>query len=120
VAYELVLAAADVGNVHVVGGRAKLFKLLASEDVDGDQVDLGVTVLAGLGSRHIDNLARAALDQDETVLAESRALHGVRQRSSGIDGVEGVLMLLVASFVLAKCHSWAMSRMTTRQCDSNE
>lgn len=101
-AYELVLLAADIGDVHVVGRRAKLLKLLAGEDVDGDQVDLGVTVLASLGGRHVDNLARAAFDQDEAVLAESRALHGERQRSSGIDGVEGVLMLSVAMIRVSK------------------
>jgi hypothetical protein len=34
--YELIFLAADVGDVHVVGGRAKLLQLLAGEDVDGD------------------------------------------------------------------------------------
>lgn len=28
--------------------------------VDGDEMDLGVAVLAGLRGRHLDNLARAA------------------------------------------------------------
>lgn len=46
--HELVLLATDVGNVHVVGGRAQLFELLAGEDVDGNQVNLGVSVLASL------------------------------------------------------------------------
>jgi hypothetical protein len=31
----------------------------AATHVDGDEVDLGVTVLASLGSRHVDNLQRA-------------------------------------------------------------
>ena len=91
--YELVLAAGDVGDVHVVGGRAEIFELLAGEDVDGDEMDLGVTVLAGLGGRHVDDLAGAALDTDEAVLAEGRALHGVRRRRAGVDRLEGVLML---------------------------
>lgn len=91
--YEEVLLAANVGDVHVVGGRAELFKLLGSEDVDGNQMDLGVTVLAGLGGGHFDDLARAVLDDDETVLPQSRALHGVGLRSTGIGAVEGVLML---------------------------
>ncbi len=56
-------------------------------------MDLGVTVLASLGGGHIDNLARAALDDDEAVLAQSRALHGERQRSAGIGGVESNIML---------------------------
>jgi hypothetical protein len=76
-----------------VGGWAKIFVLLASEDVDGDQVDLGVTVLAGLGGGHVDNLAWAALDDDVTVLPQSGALHGEGERSTGIGAVEGDLML---------------------------
>ena len=56
-------------------------------------MDLGVTVLASLGGGHIDNLAGAALDHDEAVLAQSRALHGVGGRGTGIDRVEVVLML---------------------------
>jgi len=46
--YKLEFTAADVGHIHVVGGRAKIFELLAREDVDGDEVDLGVAVLARL------------------------------------------------------------------------
>lgn len=91
--YKLVLAARDVGDVHVVGRGAKILKLLASEDVEGDKVDLGVTVLASLGSRHIDDLARAALDDDVTVLAQSRALHGEGRGRAGVGGLEGVIML---------------------------
>lgn len=53
-----------------MGGWAKFFELLASEDVNGNKMDLGVTVLAGLGGRHVDDLAWAALDHNEAVLAE--------------------------------------------------
>lgn len=91
--YELVLLAADVGDVHVVGRGAQLFELLAGEDVDGNQVDLGVSVLASLRGCHLNNLARAVLDDDEAVLPQSRALHGVGQRGTGIGALEGVLML---------------------------
>ena len=28
--------------------------------IDGDEIDLGVTVLASLGGRHVDDLARTA------------------------------------------------------------
>lgn len=76
-----------------MGGRAEFFKLLAGEDVNGDQMDLGVTVLSGLGGAHVDDLARAVLDADEAVLPQSRALHGVRLRGTGIGAIEGVLML---------------------------
>lgn len=77
-----------------MGGGAEILELLASEDVDGDQVDLGVTVLAGLGGRHVDDLAGTVLDHDVATLAESRALHGVGGGRTSVDGVEGVLMLL--------------------------
>ena len=91
--YKLVLAAGDVGDIHVVGRGAEIFVLLAGEDVEGDQMDLGVTVLASLGSRHVDDLAGTALDDYETVLAQGRALHGIGRRRTGVGRVEGVLML---------------------------
>lgn len=93
--YEEVLLATDVGDVHVVGGGAKLFELLGGEDVDGDQVNLGVTVLASLGGGHLDDLARAVLDDDEAVLPQSRALHGEGLGGTGIGALEGVLMLYI-------------------------
>lgn len=76
-----------------MGGRRQIFQLLAGEDIDGDQVDLGVTVLASLGGAHLDNLAWAVLDDDVTVLAQGRALHGERSRGAGVGGLEGELML---------------------------
>jgi hypothetical protein len=72
---------------------AEILELLASEDVKSGEVDLGMAVLASLGGGHIDYLARAALDDDEAVLAQSRALHWVSGRGTGIDGLEGVVML---------------------------
>ena len=56
-------------------------------------MDLGVTVLASLGSGHVDNLAGAALDHNEAVLAQSRTLHGVGGRRASIGAVKGVFML---------------------------
>lgn len=76
-----------------MSGRAKIFQLLGSEDVNGNQMDLGVAMLASLGRRHFDDLARAVLDNDETVLPQSRALHGVGEGGTGIGALEGVLML---------------------------
>jgi hypothetical protein len=90
---QLVFLTTDIGNVHVVGGRAQLFQLLASEDVNGDEMDLGVTMLASLGGAHLDNLAWAVLDDNMTVLAQSRALHRVRGRGTGVGALEGMLML---------------------------
>lgn len=91
--YELVLLTADVRDVHVVGGRGQILQLLAGEQVNGDQVDLGVTVLAGLGGGHVDNLAGTALDDDVTVLPQSRALHREGRGRTGVGAVEGDLML---------------------------
>lgn len=92
-AYKLVFLADDIGDVHVVGRWAKLFEFLAGEDIDGDEMDFGVTVLASLGGGHVDNLARTVLDANEPVLSQGRTLHGVGSRGACIGGVEGVLML---------------------------
>ena len=91
--YKLVFFALDVRDVHIVGGGAKIFKLLASKDINCNEMNLGVTVLAGLGGAHFDNLARAALDDDESVLAKRRALHRIGGRSTSISALKGVLML---------------------------
>ena len=92
--HELEFATGDVGNIHVVGGRGEIFELLASENINGDEMDLGVTVLAGLGGGHVDNLARAALDNDVTVLPQGRTLHGVGGGGTGIGGLESVALML--------------------------
>ena len=76
-----------------MGGRAKIFQLLASEDVDSNKMDLGVTVLAGLRGGHLDNLAGTALDDDEAVLSQGRTLHRVGGGGTGIGALEGVFML---------------------------
>lgn len=102
--YELVLLARDVGDVHVVGRGGEVLKLLAGEDIDGNQVNLGVTVLSSLGGRHVDNLARATLDDDVTVLAQSRALHGKGQGRAGVGGLEGVIMLQRGQLRLYSCY----------------
>jgi hypothetical protein len=91
--YQLVFTTDDVGNLHVVGGWGEIFQLLAGEDIQGGQVDLCVTVFAGLGGGHVDNLAGATLDDNETVLSQGGTLHGEGGRGAGIGGLEGVLML---------------------------
>jgi len=91
---ELVFLATNVGNIHVMGGWAKFFELLASEDVNGNEMDFGVTVLAGLGGGHVYDLAGTVLDDDETVLSESRTLHGVGRGGASIGALEGVLLML--------------------------
>lgn len=85
-----------------MGGGAEFFELLGGEDVDGDEMDLGVAVLAGLRGGHLDNLAGTVLDDDETVLPQRRTLHGVGLGGTGIGALEGVLMLLVIPSVHAR------------------
>ena len=76
-----------------MGGRAQFFQLLAGEDVQGNKMDLGVTVLSGFGGGHVHNLAWAILDHDMSVLTESGTLHWVGGRGAGIDALESVIML---------------------------
>lgn len=71
---EGVFVSGDVGDVHVVGGGGEIFHLLSVEDINSDEMDLGVSVLSGLGGGHVDDLAWSALDDDVSVLSESRAL----------------------------------------------
>ena len=76
-----------------MGGGRQIFQLLAGEDVDGDDVDLGVAVLARLGGGHLDDLARAVLDDDVPVLPQGRALHREGGGGTGIGAAEVDLML---------------------------
>jgi len=96
---ELVVLTLHVGHFHVVGGWADIFKFLASEDVEGDHVDLGVAVLTSLGGRHLNNLAWPVLDHNESSLTQSRALHGEGGRSPRIPLVE---IKIIGHFRLVK------------------
>lgn len=80
-----------------MGRGGQILKLLASENIDGNNVDLGVAVLASLGGGHLNNLARAALDDNKTVLPQSRALHGEGGRGTGISRLESDLVLSIVS-----------------------
>lgn len=82
-----------MGDVHVVGGGRQILKLLAGEDIGSDKVNLGVTVLASLGGGHVDDLARATLNDDVTVLAQSGTLHREGGRGTGISRLEGDVKL---------------------------
>jgi hypothetical protein len=79
-----------------VGGWAKFFELLASENINGNKMDLGVAVFTGLGGRHVHDLAGAVLDDNEAVLPQGRALHRICSGRASIGRVEGVLMLRFA------------------------
>ena len=99
VTHKLVFLPEDIGNVHVVGGRRHIFVLLASEDVEGGDVGLGVTVLSSLGSGHFNDLTRTALDDNVTVLAQSRALHGEGVRRASVGGFEGLVLYIRTSAI---------------------
>ena len=88
--YELVFLAVDIGNIHIVGGGAEIFELLAGENINGNEMDLGVTVFAGLGGTHFNNLAGTTLDNDESVFAKGRALHRIGGRCSRICRIESM------------------------------
>jgi len=77
-----------------VSRRRQIFQLLAGEDVNGDHVNLCVTVLAGLGGGHFDDLAWAALDDYVPVLPQSGTLHREGGRGARIGAVEGVRLML--------------------------
>ena len=79
-----------------MGRWAKFFELLARENINGNKMNFGVAMLAGLGGGHVDDLARAVLNDDESVLPQGRALHGVGSGSASIGRIEGVLMLRFA------------------------
>lgn len=78
-------------RVEALTKRAKrtVEKLLFPiEYIDSDHVNFSVSVFASLGGGHFDNLAGASFEHDETVLAQSTALHGKGRRGSGISGLE--------------------------------
>lgn len=112
--YAVVFLSGHVGDIHVVSGWGQIFELLAGEDVDGDDVDLGVTVLSSLGGRHVNDLAWSALDDDVSVLSESRTLHRVGLRGAGIGSVDGEVCLYITS-----CQ-WCFLQFERRpNCDRN-
>lgn len=43
-------------HITIVRGRHDILELLPGEDIDTDEVTLSVTVLAGLGSRNLNDL----------------------------------------------------------------
>merc|ERR1719273_2698454 len=81
---ELIILTRNIGHIHVMGRWTNVLILSVSEDIQGDQVDLGVAVLAGLGGGHLHNLAGTTLDHDKSTFTESRTLHRISGGCSGI------------------------------------
>lgn len=75
-------------------------------------MNLGVTVLASFGGGHFNDLAWSALDDDETVLSESRTLHRVGQRGASIGRLE-VEVFLYTSL----CQSYFLPYSKGPSCD---
>lgn len=116
--HQLVLLAGDVRDVHVVGGRRDILELLAGEDVESDNMGLGVTVLASLGGGHFDDLAGTALDDNVTVLSQSGALHRERGGRAGVRRVElsgDMLQTSALVFDLQTIHRRVAGMMVKRQ-----
>jgi len=85
---KLEFLAVNNGDLHVVSGGRQLFELLAGEDVEGSQVNLGVSVLSSFGGGHINDLARPALNDNVAVLPQRRALQGVGLRGTSIGALD--------------------------------
>jgi hypothetical protein len=100
---KLVFGTSDIGDIHVVRGRTDIFQFLAGEDIDGDKVNFGMSMLTGLRGRHVHDLAGATLDNDVTVFAKGRALHRVGEGGPGTDLLKGLVML----FVVVR-HGWPL------------
>jgi len=67
---ELVFLLGDVGHVHVGVRGLHISVLLAGEHALGSDGALSVTVLAGLGNAHFQNLARTTADHTDGVLLQ--------------------------------------------------
>lgn len=78
-----------------MSGWRKIFVFIAGEDIRGDDMNLGVTMLARLGGTHLLNLARTVLDKNMSIFPQGGALHWISQRSSSIGTLESVFMLEV-------------------------
>lgn len=98
-----IFLAHNMGNILVVGGWAKIFQLLLGENVFSSDMNLRVSMLSGLGSGHIDDLARTIVDEDVTSLSQGRALNRIGQRCTSISRVDGIIMIISVRHFGKKC-----------------
>lgn len=73
-ATDQVLTTLDDWHIHVVGGWTDIFELLAGEDIDGDHVNLSVTVLSSLRGGHLNNLEKKNLKRLDRIISFKCAL----------------------------------------------
>ena len=80
-----------------MSGGAEIFQLFTSENINSNEMDFSMSVLAGLRGTHFNDFARAVLDTNEAVLAERRTLHRIGGRGARVGALESVLMLCPTS-----------------------
>jgi len=78
-------------DVDGVGGWAELLTGVTGEDIVGEELALGMSVLSGLGDGNILDLAGLALDHDVSTLADRTGLNGDGHGGTGISGVNFVI-----------------------------
>ena len=61
------IRALDDGNLHVVSRWTNVLVLLVGEYVETNHVNLGVAVLSGFRSRHLDYFARTSLSPQKKI-----------------------------------------------------
>jgi len=124
---ELVLDTADVGDVHIVGGWAEILELLSGEDIKGDQVDLGVSVLSRLGGGHLDDLARTALDDDVPVEEQLSSAISCLSRRQPTSQTKRSILVMEKVEIHTRSYAeqstawgkwWTRRQRPTRRCDS--
>lgn len=76
---ELEILAGHNRGRHVVRRRRNILELLSGEDVNGHDIGLGVTVLACLRRRIVDDLAGKTLDHDVRALLQGTCDMSVRR-----------------------------------------
>ena len=81
----------DRAGEAVRGGR-DIFVLSASEDINGDEGGLSVTVLSGLGNGDVNDFAREALDAHVVTLLDVTSGAGDGVRGTGVNRFEGVVV----------------------------
>jgi len=89
---QLKISAGNLWNITVVGRWDNIFQLLAIKDIYRHEVALCMPMFTSLRCGNLDNLARAALDDEVAVLADSAGLLREGLGGPGVGLVlEGVL-----------------------------
>jgi len=76
-----------------VGGGDHILELLAGEDVNGQEIALGVAVLPRLGDRDVEHLAGLSLDHHVAALLDGSGLHRDDLGRSGVGVLDGIILV---------------------------